>query len=136
MDEEFTKEVGMRLGFVRRDHGFKQALFSEVLETSLSAYNTYERGQREVPSRIMLQLYKKFEVNLTWLLTGEGMPYVKDPLDLIEAIIEFTNSYLLQEKVDISQEKRKKIISYLFNDAQRNGQFSIENAKQYLESAL
>ena len=55
-----------------------QVLFAEAPEVSQSAYNTYERGQREIPLTVLYLRYSTFNVNPIWMMTGESSRHNQD----------------------------------------------------------
>jgi len=66
-----------RLKFIRQVLGKTQKEMAEILGVSLRAYQMYEEGKRKFPPEKMQLLAKQFQVNLHWLLTGEGEPFIQ-----------------------------------------------------------
>ena len=62
--------TGDRLKKIRRDIDMTIATFAAELQMSSTTYLTYEHGDREMPSRLILTLCHKFGVDPIWLLTG------------------------------------------------------------------
>ena len=67
--------LGERLATVRRTYGESIDLpnlgseaFAALLGVSASAYESYERGEREPPVELLLALRNKARVSLDWLL--------------------------------------------------------------------
>lgn len=136
MQNGFMEDMGERLGRIRKDSGLNQVPFAEELEVSQSAYNTYERGHREIPVKLLRLLYLKFNVNPAWMLTGQGSPYNRDNLDLYHTIIATVDAFIANEDAHVGAEKRKKLIRFLIDHAEEQGDFNEESAKKYLRSAL
>ena len=65
-----------RLKLLRQKLGKTQKEMSEALGVSLRAYQMYEEGKRKLPPDKMQILAQIFRVNLHWLLTGEGEPFI------------------------------------------------------------
>ena len=64
-----------RLKEIRKYHKFTQAEMGAELGVSRDAIATYESG-RVIPDKsIRLLICQKFNVNESWLETGEGVPY-------------------------------------------------------------
>lgn len=64
-----------RLKEVRKHFNFTQAEMGQELGVSRDAIATYESG-RVIPDKsIRMLICQKFNVNETWLETGEGVPY-------------------------------------------------------------
>lgn len=114
----------------------KQVPFAEALEVSQSAYNTYERGQREIPVRLLHLLFTKFNVNPAWMLTGEGSPYVQDDLDLFQRVSDSVDEFVRRENCSVDSEKRLKLIRFLVDYARQHGEFNDGIAEKYLRSAI
>ncbi len=69
-----------RLKEVRQTLGKTQKEMAEALGVSLRAYQMYEEGKRKLPPEKMQLLAELFKVNLHWLLTGEGEPFLTPPV--------------------------------------------------------
>jgi transcriptional regulator with XRE-family HTH domain len=67
-----NKESAERLKYFRRAIGLSQEKFSKELGFSKPAYVRYEAGNREIPSRLMAEMSKKYNLSIVWLLFGEG----------------------------------------------------------------
>lgn len=59
-------EVRERLGFKNRE------LFAVAYGISKKTYEKYEQGSSELPTKLLLWLQNERDVNLNWLITGEG----------------------------------------------------------------
>ena len=57
---------------VRLELGLTVAKFSEKLEIPAMTLTHYERGDRTPSAQLFIQLDKKLNVNLNWLVSGEG----------------------------------------------------------------
>lgn len=64
--------VGERLASLRSDYGLSQSEFATRLAISLRAYQTYERGERELPFPVALRLNSEFGISPVWLGLGEA----------------------------------------------------------------
>lgn len=136
MQNKFMEDMGERLGKIRKDSGLKQVPFAEYLEVSQSAYNTYERGHREMPAKLLRLLHIKFNVNPAWMLTGHGNPYNQDNLDLYHDVAAMVDVFITDENCHVETEKRRKLIRFLIDYAEEKGEFNEESAKKYLRSAI
>ena len=67
--------VGERLKLVRQKLKLSQKEMAELLGVSLNAYQRYEMGSRGLNADKLEILAKKLNVNLNWLLTGNGQPF-------------------------------------------------------------
>lgn len=136
MQDGFMEAMGQRLGKIRKDSGLKQVPFAEALDVSQSAYNTYERGNREMPAKLLRLLHLKFNVNPAWMLTGQGNPYNRDAVDLYHQVSGAVDAFLARESCQVEPEKRLKLIRFLIDYAEQHGEFTEEIADKYLRSAL
>lgn len=64
-----------RIKSIRKDARLTQEEFGSMLGVSRIAVTTYETG-RVIPDKsVRLLICERFNVNETWLETGEGLPY-------------------------------------------------------------
>ncbi|HFE38236.1 MAG TPA: XRE family transcriptional regulator [Gammaproteobacteria bacterium] len=66
-----------RLRWVREKAGLSRKAFADVIGISDSNYARYEYGQVSPPHHFFIKLREKFNINIDWLLTGDGAPYTK-----------------------------------------------------------
>jgi transcriptional regulator with XRE-family HTH domain len=64
-------ETGFRLLQVRQENRLSQQEFSRRLGIPSSSYQTYERGDRELPASVIEKLHDEFQVNPLWLIKSE-----------------------------------------------------------------
>ena len=71
--------MNMRLKIrdMREDHDLTQQQVAKYLMCDQSLYSKYERGERDVPLRVMLQLAQLYKTSLDYLvgLTEDKRPY-------------------------------------------------------------
>ena len=65
-----NKAIGARLKKTRLAAQLSQEQFASALTTALRAYQNYERGEREIPSPLILLLHREFHIDPVWLLAG------------------------------------------------------------------
>lgn len=67
----------LRIRDLREDRDLKQKELAELLLCDQSLYSKYERGQRELPLRLAVQLAAFYSVSVDYLvgLTDERRPY-------------------------------------------------------------
>lgn len=63
--------MGKRLAAVRKSRQLLQVEFAEMLGLSPRAYQSYERGERELPSSVLIALHAVFGIDPLWVLTGQ-----------------------------------------------------------------
>ena len=107
-----------RIKKIRKDLGLNQTEFGEELGVTLAAYSKYETGKVLPDKSIRLLICTKFNVNETWLETGEGMPYKEGLIpSLVHALSQMPDvRILLEQKLGkVSDETFRKM-----NDAVRD----------------
>lgn len=67
----------LRIRDLREDSDITQKAIASFLMCDQSLYSKYERGEREIPLRLLVQLAKYFNVSLDYLvgLTDLKKPY-------------------------------------------------------------
>jgi transcriptional regulator with XRE-family HTH domain len=87
----------------------KQKEFAEHINISYSTYQTYEQGKvQNVPYKFLSHLVQHFpNININWLITGEGNMFISDSQDIVESeVINYDNEIIkLLQKLSI---KRKE----------------------------
>ncbi|MCT7530400.1 helix-turn-helix domain-containing protein [Aliarcobacter cryaerophilus] len=66
---------------IRKKLGLNQTEFADKLETSQNLISKYEKGQVELPFKIINNLNKVFNININWLLTGNGLMFENEAGD-------------------------------------------------------
>ena len=51
---------------------------SAQISVSYRAYSSYERGDRKPSFELLEKLVEKFNVNLNWLIAGNGNTFIED----------------------------------------------------------
>lgn len=64
--------IGSRLKSVRKSLNLNQEKFSKKLNIKREMLSRYENDKNQIPNQIVQNIHKKFNVNISWLLTGEG----------------------------------------------------------------
>ncbi len=57
-----------RIRDLREDHDYKQRQLAEYLHCSQQVYSNYELGQRDIPTQVLIQLSKLYDVSIDYLL--------------------------------------------------------------------
>jgi len=69
---EIKMDIGERLKKVREFLGLTQEEFAQKLDTTQAVISNYERGARVPTVDFLNRLTKTFQLDINWLLTGEG----------------------------------------------------------------
>lgn len=68
-------ECAARLKEIRSTLGFSQAEFAKRMRVSKPTYVRYEAGQIWPKMNMVSILFHEYDVNINWLLVGEGEPF-------------------------------------------------------------
>jgi len=69
-----------RIRDLREDHDLTQQQVAKVLNCSQQAYSNYELGQRDIPTEILVQLARFYQVSIGYILELENEPTKQNKL--------------------------------------------------------
>ncbi len=72
--------INKNLKIVREKLGLSQAVVAQKIGIQQAQYSTYERGDRKPSAEIFYKLVKTFNINVNYLLTGEGSMFITPEL--------------------------------------------------------
>ena len=87
--------MNKRIESIRKEKGLSRASFGARIGVSGDVINNLERGRVEIKEHMILLICKEFDVNETWLRTGEGEMFV--PRDRESELAKLTTDFLLDE---------------------------------------
>lgn len=76
--KDLTQEIGKRLSKVRKSAGFTQQQFGKVIGCGRANYSRIENGDVSPNPLMLLKLKERFEVNINYIVTGQGEEYLKE----------------------------------------------------------
>lgn len=123
-----------RLEMVRRSTGLSQAAFGERLGLSDRAYKNYELGIRDLPLRVALDISEKFEVNVGWLVTGDGARDAVTIGEAVEAAVIAVREHFIATGKKPTPEKEAAIVRYIFEEILRRDGLNSERIGAYLRT--
>ena len=91
-----------RIKIIRKSVGLTQAKFAERLGLKQNTIAVYEMGKSGISDNVIFSICREFNVNETWLRTGEGEIFKKRTKN--QEVAAFVND--LMEDVDESFRKR------------------------------
>ena len=97
-----------RVKEIRKANKLSMEKFGESLGVSGAAISMIESGERNVSTQIEMLICSKYDINETWLRTGEGEMKAEQPEDEIDAVIK---KYDLSEEVRVMLEQFVKLRS-------------------------
>ena len=128
---EHNKGVGERLGALRAAHGLNQTQMADALDVVLRAYQNYERGEREIPSTLILRLVNRFDADPVWVLEGPGLIpkrlSMRTNFELLEEVIEAIEAWQIARKVKLEPAKKSRLIRTLFQHFLKQGAIDVEH---------
>lgn len=91
---ERIKELRKALGLTQQD-------FADKIGIKRNSFANYETGRNTPLDAIIVSICREFNVNETWLRTGEGEMFIQISRD--EEIAEFVGGLLKDEKPDFKR---------------------------------
>lgn len=73
--QTFAAEMGKRLASVRADSGLPVTQFAASVDAPEPDYLAWEAGQEEMPTQLLRALFDRYDVDVSWLISGEGKRY-------------------------------------------------------------
>ncbi|OHD06418.1 MAG: hypothetical protein A2086_13440 [Spirochaetes bacterium GWD1_27_9] len=107
-----------------RDHfGYNQIQFAKVLNLTSGMISSIESGDREPSKNVIILLYRQFNIDITWLLTGTGEMFTQSDKDreIEKVIISKINTMIYERKLNyadiaktlnLPEENLKLILDY------------------------
>lgn len=102
-----------RIKIIRTNAGMTQKEFAEKIGVSRNTIATYETSSRTPIDAILFSICREFNVNETWLRTGEGNMYLETNPDLL---LSKWFGLLLREKPDSFKKQFILTLSQLTED--------------------
>lgn len=72
--------IEQRLKEIRNSVGLSQKDFGAIMGIAQTSYANYENGRSSIPASLLEALSLKLNLNLNWLITGEGNMYLDNAL--------------------------------------------------------
>lgn len=110
-----NKELNDRLKLVRTELEYTQTDFAKRLGFSQGGYARLETGWSNVTDRVILQICHEFNVNETWLRTGQGSMFMETEGELVQKLadryhLDATSIDALHGFLSLSNEERQAIL--------------------------
>jgi transcriptional regulator with XRE-family HTH domain len=118
--------IGNNLRKIRQDQGLTLSKLAELLNTSHSYISEIENGKKSLSLNLIMSLSAKCNVNLNWLLTGEGLMYKQEKERPSNGIVNIA---------DIPREQIKQWIDDFWNDLDKEKKvwLMVEMKRQFPE---
>lgn len=76
MDENKFNEIINRINDIKSEKSSTLSSFSIGLDLPASTVHNYVLGRRTPDLKFLLALCENYQININWILTGEGSPYL------------------------------------------------------------
>ena len=110
--------MGQRLSAVRRQKKLSQEEMAERLQVSRSAYQYYERGERDLPASLLLKVFQEFEADPLWVLEGDFEPGLtrreRELADAYRKVGMAVEHRIKERGLSVPDEKKWDAIDFLF----------------------
>ena len=116
-----------RIKQVRKALNLNQAEFGERIGVKQSTVTAYECGNRTPLDAVIAMICKTFNVNETWLRTGEGEMFA--PVDPENQLMEWAGRVL----ADSSDSFRARFVRMMMGLTNKEWAVLVENAGQLLD---
>lgn len=111
MNERFKK--------IREKQGLNQKEFAEKLGTTQGNISKYEKGELDIKTDIQRKLAENFQVNIHWLVTGQGEPEFKDGKQTINGNKNIQIENMQNSSISQFQSNDKAIHKEILQDLQK-----------------
>lgn len=118
-------DIKERIKEIRKYNGESQDLFSSKLNLSRTFVCLLENGDREPSDRTLSDICRVYQVNESWLRTGEGE--MLRPLDREGEIAKITNTMLDEEEPSI----KNALIKLVSEASEDDLKLLLEYAKKF-----
>ena len=111
-------KISERLTKLRKALGWNQIPFAKEMGVSARSYADYERGVKDMPLSLIMNLCDQHHVSADWLLLGKGSMENSDSFEILEAAVIATHEFIIENDLkSVPIDKEAKIVSLLYQDA-------------------
>ena len=122
--DAFLKTLGERLKFIQKKSGKTLPEFAQNLRVSRDSLINYQQNRTSPDSRFLSTLCALYRVNPTWLLQGEGEPFVegstqegeatgRGKVGAIDPVVQLLNEEEERAGITLTPEQRTAILKIL-----------------------
>ena len=126
-----SSHLSERLLTVRKQTGLSQADFGKKLGLSDRAYKNYELEIRKLPLEIAKLICREFDINIRWLLLGEGFMNAQTLGDVVEAAVIETRTFFIENDIQLSPQQEAKIVRFFVQHMEEHGSISQEAKRNF-----
>jgi len=109
--DDYLGGLGARMAIARNELGLSQARLAAALGMSLRAYQGYELGKRSIPVEALVDMHRRFGVDLNWILLGADVVRQTHDLAALESFETALDRHLAETGTRLKSEKRGAIVA-------------------------
>lgn len=121
--------ISERIALIREKSGITQKKFGKLVDISAQSVSKLEKGENNPSSQTVTLICQKFNVNRTWLETGEGEMYQQPPSQEMIDLAEFARERgatdlelrILRAYFSLPKETRQAVMDFLSGTFERDG---------------
>ncbi|MBQ3417818.1 MAG: helix-turn-helix transcriptional regulator [Ruminococcus sp.] len=111
-------DINERVTFIREHEKMTITDFANELGLSKSSISLIEKGVRSLTERTKRDICNRFNVNLTWLETGEGDPFLESEEQIIRMLrlnykLDDIDVEIIKGYLKLSPEERKAFFEFI-----------------------
>lgn len=133
--------MNTRIRKLRKELDLTQTEFAKAIGLVQNTITSYEKGRLNPSDQTILSICREFNVNETWLRTGEGDMFNPPSISALDTLAHerklSNNDYILLEKfLNLSQSKRDAITSYIMECAAEMNSMTSSDTHNQADSFL
>lgn len=106
--------IGERIKNLRKNMNVTAKDFADILQIPLRTVGSYERNEAQPSPKFFNALIDIYNININWLLTGDGNVFLNEKNKIDESFIS-----LLKSKFNMSDDEIAGLIDVLGSDASK-----------------
>lgn len=125
--------IGARLAITRNELGLSQSALAAELGLSHRAYHSYERGTRAIPIEPLVEMNKKFDVDLSWILLGAKAARLEHDLSALKDFEIWLDRFIAERDLTIRAEKRGAIVERWYRSFIEGQEISSDEVRNWID---
>ncbi|WP_170349669.1 helix-turn-helix domain-containing protein [Ruegeria atlantica] len=130
---DYLSSLGARIAIARNELGMSQAKMAEALGISLRAYQSYELGKRSIPVERLVELHRKYDVDLNWILLGAESVRLRHDLVALQEFEVALDRHLSNSGVKLKSEKRGAIAARWYHSFLEGKEVAMDDVHTWIE---
>ncbi|MFV1658487.1 helix-turn-helix domain-containing protein [Phaeobacter sp. JH20_27] len=130
---DYLSALGARIAIARNELSISQVKMADALGISLRAYQSYELGKRSIPVEALVELHRKFDVDLNWILLGAEAVRLKHDLAKLEEFEIALDKHLSENGIRLKSEKRGAISARWYRSFLDGKEIAMDDVHTWIE---